>query len=62
MGSELHLHVLTKDDQRLILRVPTLDLTDSQRASLQAGSTLHFAFTSKVVQLFDKQTEQSLLN
>ena len=62
MGSELHLHVLTKDDQRLILRVPTLELTDAHRESLKAGSTLHFTFTSKVVQLFDKQTEQSLLN
>ena len=62
MGSELHLHVDLKDGTSVILRIPTLDLTESQRANLVYGSRLRFTFPEKVVQLFDPKTEQSLLN
>ncbi len=61
MGSELHLHVQTAKEGNVILRLPTMDLTDAQRASLAAGSKLAFTFPSKVVQLFDPKTEKSLL-
>ena len=61
MGSELHLHVRTADDNLVILRLPTIDLTNEQRANLMAGNLLSFTFTSKVVHLFDPQTEESLL-
>jgi len=61
MGSELHLHILREGEQNVILRVPTVDLSPAQRAILEAGQTIHFSFQSKVVQLFDPQTEQSLL-
>ena len=61
MGSELHLHVSTANEQNVILRLPTVDLTPAQRQSLSAGNSLRFTFASKVVQLFDPETEQSLL-
>ncbi len=61
MGSELHLHVMTANDDRVILRLPTIDLTEAQRASLTYGKPLNFTFTSKVIHLFDPETEQSLL-
>ena len=61
MGSELHLHVMTSNDDRVILRLPTIDLTEEQRASLTYGKPLHFTFSSKVVHLFDPQSEESLL-
>ncbi len=61
MGSELHLHVLREGEQNVILRVPTVDLSPAQREALNAGNTIRFSFQSKVVQLFDPQTEQSLL-
>ncbi len=61
MGSELHLHVETEDGNRVILRIPTIDLTTEQRASLTSGNALSFSFASKVVHLFDPQTEESLL-
>jgi len=61
MGSELHLHVAAGAEKNVILRVPTIDLTPEQRASLNAGNQLNFSFASKVVQLFDPETEQSLL-
>ena len=61
MGSELHLHVTTDGANKIILRLPTIDLTDEQRASLVYGNKLYFTFASKVMHLFDPQTEQSLL-
>ncbi len=61
MGSELHLHVTTNGENKIILRLPTIDLTEAQRNSLVSGSKLYFTFSSKVVHLFDPQTEQSLL-
>ena len=61
MGSELHLHVETADENRVILRIPTIDLTAQQRASLTGGNELHFSFASKVMHLFHPDTEESLL-
>ena len=61
MGSELHLHVETADGNRVILRLPTIDLTNEQRAGLASGNKLSFSFSSKVMHLFDPQTEESLL-
>ena len=61
MGSELHLHVETADEGRVILRIPTIDLTPEQRAGLAGGNALHFTFASKVMHLFDPETEESLL-
>ena len=61
MGSELHLHVTTNGEDKIILRLPTIDLTDEQRASLTDGNKLYFTFASKVVHMFDPQTEESML-
>ena len=61
MGSELHLHVTTDGQNKIILRLPTIDLTEEQRASLTYGNKLYFTFASKVVHLFDPETEESLL-
>ncbi len=61
MGSELHLHVQTANKDRVILRLPTIDLTEDQRSCLTAGKPLNFTFTSKVIHLFNPETEESLL-
>ena len=61
MGSELHLHVLTEDGTSLIVRVPTIQLTDAERASMVAGKELHLTFEGKVMHFFDPETEVSLL-
>ena len=61
MGSELHLHVNLNDGTQVILRIPTLDLTEEQRAGLTYGSKLWFTFPEKVTHLFDPETEESLL-
>ena len=61
MGSELHLHVRCGDDRNIILRVPTIELSAERRASLVSGAHIRFTFSSKVTQLFDPDTEKSLL-
>ena len=61
MGSELHLHVTCGNEQNVILRVPTMDLTSEQRANLNGGEKLNFSFTSKVMHLFNPETEENIL-
>ena len=61
MGSELHLHVYTEDGTRWIVRVPTIDLTAEQRASLKNGAQVHITFEGKVMHFFDPETEKNLI-
>ena len=61
MGSELHLHLKTKNDDNIILRLPTIDLTKEQRAQLTYGNKMYITFQSKVMHLFDPKTEKNLI-
>ncbi len=61
MGSELHLHVEEENGDRLIVRIPTIVLTDEQRASIVYDSLLHVTCESKVMHFFDPETEMNLL-
>ncbi len=62
MGSELHLHVVTEaTGESLVVRVPTIDLTAAQRKAMIAGAKVFIAIESKVIHLFNKETEISLL-
>ena len=61
MGSELHLHVFTEDGTRLIVRVPTIDLTAEERAGLVRGKKLFISFEGKVMHFFDKESQKNLL-
>ena len=61
MGSELHLHVFTEDGTRQIVRIPTIDLTPEDRASLVRGKELYISFEGKVMHFFDKETQKNLL-
>ena len=61
MGSELHLHVFTEDGTRWIVRVPTIDLTTEQRASLKNGAQVYITFEGKVMHFFDPTTEKNLI-
>ena len=62
MGSELHLHLSSKNDDKIIVRLPTVDLTKEQRSSLSYGNKLYITFPAKVMHLFDPATEKSLIN
>ncbi|MBQ3668197.1 MAG: TOBE domain-containing protein, partial [Clostridia bacterium] len=61
MGSELHLHVYTESGDRIIVRVPTLNLTAAQRASLVRGCSLHIGFEGKVMHFFNAESGLNLL-
>ncbi|MCQ2458560.1 MAG: sn-glycerol-3-phosphate ABC transporter ATP-binding protein UgpC [Clostridia bacterium] len=61
MGSELHLHVSAQGNDNIVIRTPTVDLSAEHRSSLANGCDISFSFRSKVIQLFDPETEESLL-
>jgi len=61
MGSELHLHVFTEDETRLIVRVPTINLTAEQRKGMVYGQKLYITFEGKVMHFFDKETQKNLI-
>ena len=61
MGSELHLHVFTENGDRLIVRIPTVSLTDEQRSELVYGATIYVTFEGKVMHFFDAETQINLL-
>ena len=61
MGSELHLHVVEENGDRLIVRIPTVSLEDEQRKALVYGSTIYVTFEGKVMHFFDPATQKNLL-
>ena len=61
MGSELHLHVVEDNGDKLIVRIPTVSLDDEQRKELVFGKTIYVTFESKVMHFFDPETERNLL-
>ena len=62
MGSELHLHLSSRNNDKIIVRLPTVDLTKEQRDSLSYGNKLYITFPAKVMHLFDPATEKSLID
>ena len=61
MGSELHLHALTENGEKLIVRIPTVSLDDDVRHGMVYGKKLYVTFEGKVMHFFDKETEHNLL-
>ena len=61
MGSELHIHAVEPNGDKLIVRIPTIRLTDEERKSLVYGSTIYITFEGKVMHFFDVETEKNLL-
>ncbi len=61
MGSEYHLHTESDGGSGLIVRVPTLELTHSERMSLAAGNEIYVTFGGDAMHLFDADTGKNLL-
>jgi multiple sugar transport system ATP-binding protein len=61
MGSELYIHCIEDDGDKIIVRIPTITLEDDQRKSLTYGSTIYVTFESKVMHFFDPETDRNLL-
>jgi multiple sugar transport system ATP-binding protein len=61
MGSELHIHAVEDNGDKLIVRIPTIRLTDEERKALTYGTVIYVTFESKVMHFFDKDSENNLL-
>ena len=61
MGSELHIHAVEPNGDKLIVRIPTIRLTDEERKSLVYGTVIYVTFEGKVMHFFDAETEINLL-
>ena len=61
MGSELHMHVVTENGDKLLVRIPTMNLEEGQRKNMTYGKKLNLTFEGKVMHFFNAETEQNLL-
>ena len=61
MGSEIHVHVLTKDNTKIIVRMPTLNMTEEEHAALVQGNEVYLSFEPKAMHFFNPEDEKSLL-
>ena len=61
MGSELHLHLSSQNKDKIIVRLPTVDLTKEQRNQLSYGNKMYITFPAKVMHLFDPASEKNLI-
>ena len=62
MGSELHLHVKTETDDKLIIRVPTVDIAPEKLEALVPGVGIYITFRSKVMHFFNAESEWNVLS
>lgn len=61
MGSELHLHVVTENEDQLIVRVQTITLDEDERHAMAAGKTIYITFETKAMHLFDAESKLNML-
>ncbi len=61
MGSEYHLHVSTEDGTKLVVRIPTINLTEEERANMVMGNKINVTFEGKAMHFFDLETERNIL-
>jgi multiple sugar transport system ATP-binding protein len=61
MGSELHIHAVEDNGDKLIVRIPTIKLSDEERKALVYGATIYVTFEGKVMHFFDVENEENLL-
>ena len=61
MGSELHIHAVEDNGDKLIVRIPTIKLSDEERKALVYGATIYVTFEGKVMHFFDVENEANLL-
>ena len=64
MGSEFYLHGTVgegAEQQNLVMRVQTSELSEAYRSGVPYGTKLNFTFHSDLIHLFDPATEKNLL-
>ena len=61
MGSEFHIHALMADGSKVIVRIPTIQLSEKEREEMVPDHKIYALFEDKAIHLFDPDTEISLL-
>jgi multiple sugar transport system ATP-binding protein len=62
MGSEYHLHVTTVNDgTKLVVRIPTINLSEEEREHMTMGEEINILFESKALHFFNVENERNLL-
>ena len=61
MGSELYIHANIAGAQEIVIRVPTISLSPTERANIDALGRIAFTFSPEVMHLFDEETENNLI-
>lgn len=61
MGSEVHLHVVTDEDVKMILNIQTVELSEEKLENLANGKRIYFKWQPRLTHIFDKETKNSLL-
>ena len=60
MGSDLHLHLLI-NDKKLIVRMPTLGMSDEDLDKFKDNRTVWITFPPESIHLFDTETKNNLI-
>ncbi len=61
MGSEIHVHVTTKDDTKIIVRIPTINMTQEEKDKIIPGNEVFLSFEAKAMRFFDPEDEKNWL-
>ena len=61
MGSEIHVHVSTKDDTKIIVRIPTINMTPEEKEKILPGNEVYLSFEPKAMHFFNPEDEKNLL-
>ncbi len=60
MGSEVHLHVICPNDQSIVVRVATLELSPEEKAAIAPGQTIYLHFTGNAIHVFGSENARNL--
>lgn len=61
MGSELYVHATFGEGQNIVIRIPTITLTQQERDNIDNGGIVEFTLTKEAIHIFDKDTEENLV-
>lgn len=61
MGSEVHLHVITDDNVKMILNIQTVELSEEKLRKLENSKKVYFKWQPRLTHLFDKETKMNLI-
>ncbi|MBO7216850.1 MAG: hypothetical protein J6V84_07650, partial [Clostridia bacterium] len=59
-GSELHVHLVTEDGTKVVVRVPTLELSEKDKSLLLPHNTVNFSLREQALHFFDTETGMNI--